>query len=175
MFIRLFTLFTLLTLLMAAPANAQDDFISSALKIIDRFHTETRLQLKDLKSSGAVASFHKKSLKSKESAAKDIETLRWIEKPGSRRFKLVYSRVESYTEMEIDSVARLAAEVSADDRAWVERTAKRLRALKKAGLERLGRSLPLETYKRAEPQPVPVIDRAPFEKKPTKDGGIWYR
>jgi hypothetical protein len=157
------------------PANAQDDFIASALQVIDRFHTESRLQLKDLKSSGAVASFHKKSLKSKESAAKDIETLRWIEKPGPRRFKLVYSRVDSYTEMEIDSVGRLAAEVSADDRPRVERTAKRLRALKKTGLERLGKSLPLETYKRAEPQPVPIIDRAPFEKEPTKGDGIWYR
>lgn len=170
-------LLSLLTLFIAAPgpANAQDDFIASALKIIDRFHTESRLQLKDLKSSGAVASFRKKSLKNKESATKDIETLRWIEKPGTRRFKLVYSRIDSYTEMEIDSLGRLAAEVNGDDRARVERTAKRLLALKKSGLERLGRSLPLETYKRAEPQPVPIIDRAPFEKKPTEGEGIWYR
>ena len=172
MFIKLLILFALLT---AAPARAQGDFIASALKIVNQFHAESKARLKDLDTSKAVASFRKESLKSKELAAKDIETLRWIEKPGPRRFKLVYNLVDSYTDLEIASVGRLAAEVGAGDRKSVERTAKTLRALKLVHLEELSESHPLETYKRAEPKPVPIIDRAPFEKGATDGEGIWHR
>ncbi len=172
MFIRLLILSALLT---ASPALAQGDFIASALNIVNQFHAESEVRLKDLEPSRAVASFRKESLKSKELTAKDIETLRWIEKPGPRRFKLVYSLVDAYTDMEISSVARLAAEVGADDRKDVERTAKTLATLKKANLEKLSESLPLETYERVEPQPVPIIDRAPSDKGATNGEGIWDR
>jgi hypothetical protein len=171
-FTRLLILFVLLT---AAPARAQGDFIASALKIVNQFHAESKARLKDLEASKAVASFRKQSLKSKELTAKDIESLRWVEKPGSRRFKLVYNLVDSYTDLEIASVGRLAAKVSTDDRKSVERTARTLATLKKANLEELSESLPLETYKRAEPKPVPIIDRAPFEKGATDGDGIWDR
>ncbi len=172
MFTRFLILFVLLT---AAPAQAQSDFIASALKIVNQFHAESKVRLKDLGTSRAVVSFRKESLKSKELTTKDIETLRWMEKPGPRRFKLIYNLVDSYTDLEIASVGKLAAEVSAGDRLSVERAARTLRALKLVHLEKLGESHPLETYKRAEPQPVPIIDRAPFEKGATDGEGIWDR
>ena len=177
MFIRLLALLSMLSLLLAAPggASAQDDFIASALKVVKQFHAESRVRLKGLEASGAVASFRTESLKSRELTSKDIKTLRWIEKPGPRRFKLIYNLVDAYTDTEISSVARLAAEVSGAERLSVERTAKTLRALKKLKLEKLGESLPLETYKRTEPKPVPIVDRAPFEKGATEGEGIWHR
>ncbi len=178
--IRFVTLLSLLSLIFfssAAPpaASAEDDFIAVAVKVVRQFHTESRIRLRKLEPSAAVDSFRTKSLKSHELTAKDIKSLRWIEKPGPRRFNLIYNRVNAYTDAEIRSVRSLASEVSTQESLEVERTAKSLLTLKKAKLEKLVELLPLETFKRAEPQPVPIVDRAPFETKPTKGDGIWYR
>lgn len=176
-FVTLLSLLSLISFSLAAPggAVAESDFITSAVRVVRQFHSESRIRLRRLEASAAVDSFRTKSLKSQELTAKDIESLRWIEKPGPRRFNLIYNRVDAYTDAEIRSVKSLAAEVGTEERLDVERTVKSLQTSKRTKLEKLVELLPLETFKRTEPPPVPIVDRSPFETKPTKGGGIWYR
>ncbi len=183
----------ILLLCTVSPAYAKDDSISSALNIVEEFHAEARDQIKGLWGTGratgsgkatgsggaggdgAVSSFNKLSLESKERTVSDLKSLKWIEKPSTRRFKKIYDLVDSYTGFEIDSVGRLAAKVRGVDQKRVQQVVKNLTALKKIKLNKLGESLDIETYEREKPQPVPVIDPSPFEKETNKGEGIWYR
>jgi hypothetical protein len=175
MFVRFLIILLLSTV---SSAHAQDDSITSALNIVEEFHAEAKNQIKDLWKNGgadAVSSLRKLSLESKERTVSDLKSLKWIEKPGTRRYKKIYDLVDSYTGFEIDSVGRLAARVSGVDRKRVAQVVKNLTALKKMKLDKLGESLAIETYERKKPQPVPVIDPSPFEKEMNKGEGIWYR
>lgn len=175
MFIRFLIILLLCTV---GSAHAQDDSITSALNIVEEFHAEAKDQLKGLRGNGAgdaVSSLRKLSLENKQRTVSDLKSLKWIEKPGERRFKKIYDLVDSYTGFEIDSVGRLAKEVRGVDQRRLAQVVKDLTALKKMKLDKLGESLAIETYEKKKPQPVPVIDPSPFEKKTNTGEGIWYR
>ncbi len=172
MFVRFLIILLLSTV---GSAYAQDDSVTSALNIVEEFHTEARGQLKGLGSTGAASSLRKQSLESKERTVSRLKSLKWIEKPGTRRFNKIYDLVKSYADLEIDSVERLAQEVRGVDRRRVAQVVKNLTALRKIKLDKLGESLAVEVYERKKPQLVPVIDPSPLGKETNKGEGIWYR
>ncbi|GMR05011.1 MAG: hypothetical protein BMS9Abin23_0935 [Thermodesulfobacteriota bacterium] len=162
-------------LLLATPAFAQGDSVTTALGIVEDFHSETIELVNGVEDSASVESFVKKCIKERDRTLGELGSLRWIESPGERRFERVSRIVDSYMTGRIDSLKGLKKKLNGRDRKYMEKVITSLVLLKKKQLEELGGSLKAETYRKKELKPVPIIDRSPFEKGRPGEEGIWYR
>ncbi|MFQ5441202.1 MAG: hypothetical protein ACE5EB_00585 [Thermodesulfobacteriota bacterium] len=165
----------LLIMLLAAPVYAQNDIVSVGLRAVDDFHTTTTELMGGLKGKKAVKSFSKSALKEREKTTSEIRSLRWLEKPGMRRFNIVYEKVDNYFKGQVSSIKALEEELGGKDKARLEKIIKKLKELRGQKLKELDEAVKFETFERKKEKPVPLIDRSPFEKGPGKDEGIWYR
>jgi len=165
----------LLIMLLAAPAYAQNDIVSAGLRAVDGFYTSTSKLMGGVKETKPVKSFSKDALKERDRTISEIRTLRWLEKPGMRRFNIVYERVDKYFKNQISSIKALEDSLEKSDKARLEGIIKKLKKLRGEKLKELKEAVKVETFKRKKEKPVPIIDRSPFEQGPAKDEGIWYR
>ncbi len=165
----------LLIMLLATPAYAQNDIVSAGIRAVDGFYTSTSKLMGGVNQTKPVKSFSKDALKEREKTTSEIRGIRWTEKPGMRRFNIVYESVDRYFKSQVSSIKALEDALGKKDKVQLEGIIKKLKKLRERKLKGLNEAVKVETFERKKGKPVPIIDRSPFEKGPAKDEGIWYR
>ncbi|MBE9529396.1 MAG: hypothetical protein IME99_09180, partial [Proteobacteria bacterium] len=107
------TLITLLLLLLftslapASSALAQDNSITRAIELVEEFHSTMLSELKGSAPPALMLPFRKNSIEKKKRATEDLRALGWVDRPGERRKRAVYTQVDSFFTKEIESVVEL--------------------------------------------------------------------
>jgi len=156
----------------AHPAAAQRDSISTALRLVAGYYTESGEITRRLTGPEEDARLSRASLTGRKQAEKRLRELRWTREPGIARFRRAYAILDSYTSAHISSVRKITAGLP---RARREEVLSRLSSLRASKLNALDETLKTETYRKSPLKPVPLIDGSPHEDPPAGRPGIRFR
>lgn len=176
------TLITLLLLLLftmltpATSAHAQDNSITRAIEHVEEFHASMLSELKGSLPSVQMIYFSKEAVERKKKATENLRTLDWVDRPGERRKKAVYTLLDDFITGEIETVIELKLSL---DTAKKKRVAHVITGLERSRIKVLAKIAgrpDTEARKEERRRPVPIIDSSPHDKNPEiEGGGIWER
>lgn len=172
-------LLLLLLFTVLAPASlalAQDNSITRAIVHVEEFHASMLNELKGSAPPVQMIPFRKEAVEKKKMVTEALRALDWVDRPGERRKKAVYTLLDAHFTAEIESVIELKKGVSSTKKKRVADVITKLERSRVTVLAKIAQTPEGETRKEERRRPVPIIDSSPHDKNPEiEGGGIWER
>lgn len=152
-------LFLIIFLLFSVTvANAQTDSPKAATEVIKVFYSGVSKTIEGL----GEARLEPEITKRRDQALSDISSIRITESPGEKRFKKVYTVVETSAGKEIAVLRDLTRGYAAGEKAKAEEEIKKLTELRSDLLNELEKTLQYEISSEERMTPPPPISGPPF-------------
>jgi hypothetical protein len=120
--------------------------------------------------------FRKEAVEKKKKATESLRALDWVDRPGERRKKAVYTLLDGFFTSEIETVIELKKGLGTAKKKRVALVITELERSRIKVLAKIAGTPDGEARKEERRRPVPIIDSSPHDKNPEiEGGGIWER